>query len=357
MAMLNDPRPVRSGDELDLNRLNAYLREQAPDLGELLDIRQFPGGYSNLTYWLKTTNGEFVLRRPPAGAAIKGGHDVGREYRVVSLVREHYANVPQPVVYCEATNVIGAPFYVMKRVPGIILRASMATTLHLPPDRMHQLSEALVDNLVIIHSIPIETTGLRQLGKPEGYVQRQVEGWINRYQTAATDLIPSLDYVGDWLLHNQPTSQPPTLLHNDYKYDNVVLALDKLTGEPSSLITGVLDWEMATVGDPLMDLGAALAYWSEAGDSPAYRNFNLTWLPGNLTRQEAANRYAERSGRSLTNIVFYYVFGLYKNAVIVQQLYSRWKQGYSQDTRLGSLFSMIHELMDQAVASIRCGHL
>jgi aminoglycoside phosphotransferase (APT) family kinase protein len=162
--------------------------------------------------------------------------------------------------------------------------------------------------------------------------------------------------VGEWIQQNYPIEQAPAFLHNDYKYDNVLLVPDPTTGEPTPEITGVLDWEMATVGDPLMDLGATLAYWSEATDSPAYRNFNLTWLPGNLTRQEVVARYAERSGRDLSGILFYYVFGLYKNAVIAQQIYARWKQGHSQDARFGHLLPMIVELAQKAADSIGQGN-
>ena len=357
MIASDAPRPVRAGEELDLTRLNEYLDEQAPNMGLVLDVRQFSGGFSNLTYWLKTTTREYVLRRPPAGANIKGGHDMGREFRVLSLLKGQYDKIPEPIVYCESTAVLGVPFYVMERIPGVILRASMAPTLNLVPVLMRQLAETLIDNLVAIHSLDIQASGLVQLGKPEGYIQRQVEGWSKRYQAAETDKIPAMDHVGDWLQQNYPAEQVPAFLHNDYKYDNVLLAPDATTGEPTPVIKGVLDWEMATVGDPLMDLGATLAYWSEATDSPAYKNFNLTWLPGSLTRQEVVNRYAERSGRDLSNILFYYVFGLYKNAVIAQQIYARWKQGHSQDARFGHLLPMIIELANKAASSIEVGQL
>lgn len=351
MSNVNAPRPVRVGEEIDLVALNKYLMQNAPAMGNVLDVQQFPGGFSNLTYWLKTATGEYILRRPPVGANIKGGHDMGREFRVLSLLTGQYDKIPKPVVYCESVDVVGAPFYIMTRVPGLILRASMAPTLNLAPDRMRQLSESLIDNLVAIHALDIQATGLIQLGKPDGYVQRQVTGWYKRYQNAETDAIQSMNQVGEWLQQNHPAYQPPTFLHNDYKFDNVVLAPDE-TGAPTPTINGVLDWEMATVGDPLMDLGATLAYWSEVGDSPAYRNFNLTWLPGSLTREEVISRYTERSGRNLADILFYYVFGLYKNAVIAQQIYARWKQGHSQDARFGQLLPMIIELGNKAAGAI-----
>ncbi|WP_332368184.1 phosphotransferase family protein [Spirosoma telluris] len=282
---------------------------------------------------------------------------MGREFRVLSLLKGHYDKIPEPVVYCESTDILGAPFYIMKRVTGVILRASMAPTLNLAPEQMRQLSEVLVDNLVDIHSLPIEAAGLIQLGKPDGYVQRQVEGWNQRYRTAETDTIEAMNSVGYWLQQNYPIEQPPAFLHNDYKFDNVLFASNEATGEPLPVIKGVLDWEMATVGDPLMDLGATLAYWSEADDSPAYKNFNLTWLPGNLTRREVVARYAEKSGRDLSQILFYYVFGLYKNAVIAQQIYARWKQGHSKDARFGHLLPMIIELATKAAGNIERGEV
>lgn len=353
--MTDEPRPVRPGEELDLSPLNAYLNQHAPGMGEVLEIRQFGGGFSNLTYALTAASGEYVLRRPPVGANIKGGHDMGREFRVLSLLRGHYAKIPNPVVYCNDDTVIGAPFYIMERVPGLILRAPMATTLNIAPDRMRQLSEVLIDNLVAIHALDIQATGLVQLGKPDGYVQRQVEGWIKRYRNAETDLIPAMNAVAEWLPQHYPPDQRPAFIHNDYKFDNVILAPDPETGDPLPDIRGVLDWEMATVGDPLMDLGGSLAYWSEATDTPAHRTFNLTWLPGNLTRQEVVARYAEKSGRDVSNILFYYVFGLYKNAVIAQQIYARWKQGHSRDERFGRMLPMIVEVANKAQQAIKSG--
>jgi aminoglycoside phosphotransferase (APT) family kinase protein len=357
MVIPDVPRAVRSGEELDLTRLNAFLLDRMPAFGAIREVRQFAGGFSNLTYLLKTEQQEYVLRRPPFGANIKGGHDMGREFRVLSLLKGHFDKIPEPVIYCETDDVLGAPFYIMTRIRGVILRASMAPSLQLTPERMRQLSEVLINNLVDIHSLDLEKSGLIQLGKPAGYVQRQVEGWVKRYQNAETDQIPAMDKTGHWLQANYPLEQPPAFLHNDYKFDNVVLAADETTGEPLPLINGVLDWEMATVGDPLMDLGATLAYWSEAGDSPAYKNFNLTWLPGNLNRQEVIRRYADRSGRDLSHILFYYVFGLYKNAVIAQQIYARWKQGHSQDARFGHLLPMIIELAGKAVEAVASGRV
>lgn len=339
--------PTRQGEELHLKKLNDFLKGNSPELGTILSVMQFPGGYSNLTYCISTKDSEYVLRRPPFGASIKSAHDMGREYKVLSILSANYKKIPKPIIYCESSDIIGSPFYIMERIKGVILRASTAPKLGLAPSLFKTLSENLIDNLVALHALDIHTTGLHQLGKPDGYVQRQVEGWTNRYYAAETDKLETMDAVAQWLKTNMPNSQSPAFLHNDYKYDNVVLNTDDLTE-----ILGVLDWEMATVGDPLMDLGGTLAYWSEANDDPILKGFNLTWLPGNLTRKEIIERYAEKSQRDTSAILFYYVFGLYKNSVIAQQIYARWKQGYSKDPRFGGLMAVIKSMGAKAAGSI-----
>jgi aminoglycoside phosphotransferase (APT) family kinase protein len=235
---------------------------------------------------------------------------------------------------------------------GVILRAANAPKMQLAPEVLRASSEALIDNLVTLHSLDIVATGLIQLGKPEGYVQRQVEGWIKRYYNSETDVIESLNSISEWLKNNLPPGQKASFIHNDYKYDNVILNADNLAD-----IIGVLDWEMATVGDPLMDLGGSLAYWSEAQDSDEIKYFNLTWLPGSLTRQQVITRYAEKSNRDVSNILFYYIFGLYKNAVIAQQIYARWKQGYSKDHRFGGLLPIIKGLGARAMNALESGRI
>ena len=341
---------VRKGEEINLHNLNSYLRKNIPEAGEVLEITQFAGGFSNLTYCLRTAEMEYVLRRPPFGANIKSAHDMGREFKVLSLLKTNYNKVPNPIIYCENTEEINAPFYIMERIHGVILRATNAPKLQLSPEVLRAASQALIDNLVTLHGLDIEGTGLIQSGKPEGYVQRQVEGWIKRYYNSETDKIENLDTIAAWLKANIPAEQKAAFIHNDYKYDNVVLNPDDLTD-----IVGVLDWEMATVGDPLMDLGGTLAYWSEAQDTDEIKFFNLTWLPGNLTRQEVITRYAEKSGRDVSNILFYYLFGLYKNAVIAQQIYARWKQGHTSDPRFGVLLPIIKGLGAKAVNSLNRG--
>ncbi len=342
---------VRQGEELNLAQLNVWLKNNS-SIAEVVEVSQFPGGFSNLTYCLRTADKEYVLRRPPFGANIKSAHDMGREFKVLSLLKGHYNNIPQPIAFCEDETVMGAPFYIMERLKGVILRAANAPKLGLAPELLRQTSEALIDNLVELHALDINSTGLVQLGKPDGYVQRQVEGWTKRYYAAETDKIESIDAIAEWMPKNMPVSQGATFLHNDYKYDNVVLNENKL-----SEIIGVLDWEMSTVGDPLMDLGASLAYWSEPQDSNEIKFFNLTWLPGNLNRVEAAERYALKSGRDISNLLFYYIFGLFKNAVIVQQIYARWKAGHTKDERFGKLLPVVKALGEQGRRYIEWGKL
>jgi aminoglycoside phosphotransferase (APT) family kinase protein len=348
---IDQPRDTRKGEVIDLAKLNEYL-SGFPAIGKASAQRQFPGGYSNLTYLLETDRGEVILRRPPFGAAIKSAHDMGREFKVLSLLRPQYSKVPAPLLYCEDPDVIGAPFYLMERLKGIIFRPAMVKEASLSATEMRSLSESLVDNLVCLHKLDIHATGLAQLGKPEGYISRQVEGWTKRYQASQTDSIPDMEALASWLKTKQPPDGKPTFLHNDYKYDNVVFRDGKL-----SEIVGVLDWEMSTVGDPWMDVGASLAYWCEVGDGPLARVFNISWLPGNLSRKEVVERYSEKSGRSVTSPVFYYAFGLFKNAVIAQQIYARWKQGHSSDPRFGELIHVIKDLGRRGLESVEKGTL
>ncbi|MEZ0486032.1 phosphotransferase family protein [Fibrella aquatica] len=341
-------QPVRAGEELNVPALETNL-----GLGAITDVSQFPGGYSNLTYLVTIGERNYVLRRPPVGAkAIKGGHDMGREFRVLSLLREAgYVAIPTPVAYCDDESVLGCPFYVMDRVPGVILRAQSAPKMGLSAETMRSLSTALVDTMVDLHALPVQPN-LIKLGKPDGYVQRQVEGWHKRYLAAQTDNVTAMTELARYLTDNLPPQNPDvTLLHNDFKYDNVVLSDDL------SQIRAVLDWEMCTVGDPLMDVGTSLSYWAEAGDDPFRKSFNLTWLPGNLTRREVADQYAEQSGRDLSNILYYYVFGLFKNAVVIQQIYGRYKQGLTKDERFAGLLAGVQALSTVGVNAVETGRL
>ena len=336
--LLDQPQVTRTGEELDAGKLDAYLQQVLPELRGQLEIQQFPKGYSNLTYLLRIGGRELVLRRPPFGAKIKTAHDMGREYRILSHLIAVYPKVPRPLAYCEDESVLGAPFYLMERVSGIILRAKPPEGLDLTPALMGRISENFADNLAEIHSVDYVAAGLGELGKPEGYVTRQVEGWIKRYQNARTDDIPEMERIARWLVEHKPAESKCSLIHNDYKYDN--LALDPFD---VAQIKAVLDWEMATIGDPLMDLGSTLGYWVDADDPEDWQkqSFGLTIRAGNLNREQLLERYVAKSGRLVGNPVFYYAYGLFKIAVIVQQIYARFKQGLTQDARFAGLIHLV----------------
>jgi aminoglycoside phosphotransferase (APT) family kinase protein len=355
MKSLDSTRPVRPGEEIDAAALALWLEERLPGTTGPVEIEQFPGGHSNLTYLLRFQDRELVLRRPPVGSKVKTAHDMGREFRVLSRLYAVYPKAPRALLHCDDPSVIGAPFYVMERVRGIVLRHQRPPEgVDLPPERMRALSEAAVDGLADLHAVDFRAAGLGDLGRPEGYVTRQVEGWTARWQGSKTDDVPDLDRAAEWLLTHQPPETGAAtlihaLLHNDYKYDNLVLHPE----EPSRIVA-VLDWEMATVGDPLMDLGTSLGYWMDPDDAPELRLLPAgpTTLPGNLSRAQVVERYAARSGRDVSNVLFYYVYGILKIAVIAQQIYYRYKQGLTKDERFASMIGAVRILARTAARAI-----
>lgn len=345
---------VRKGEELDLDALGPYLAEQLGISVADLEVRQFPGGHSNLTYLLKMGGKEYVMRRPPFGSKVKKAHDMGREHKVLSALSAVRDWAPKPVVFCEDPEILGADFYLMERIEGVILRRSIPEGVDVDEAVARRLCETLLDTLVDLHSLDVKGVGLGDLGRPEGYVERQVSGWAKRYEASKTDDIPQMPEVAGWLADNMPTSPPACIIHNDYKFDNVVY--DSTAFER---IVGVLDWEMATVGDPLMDLGTTLCYWVEDGDAEGLKNlaFSPTMRPGFYTRRQLAERYAEKTGRDLSHINFYFTFGLFKTAVVLQQIYFRWKQGLTKDPRFGGLIFGVKLLAEAAEGAIAKGGL
>jgi aminoglycoside phosphotransferase (APT) family kinase protein len=343
---------VRAGEELPVDRLAEYLSRHLSDAGGSVVVEQFPHGYSNLTYLVRMGERELVLRRPPFGNEVATAHDMGREYRILSRLQGIYAAAPRPELYCDDASVIGAPFYVMERRRGLILRKTLPDGMTVSPELARHMACALIDNLAALHGIDFARAGLADLGKPEGYVQRQVGGWSKRYAEARTSDVPSLERVAEWLPRNAPAEAGAALIHNDYKYDNVMLDAD----DPTKIVA-VLDWEMATIGDPLMDLGTSLAYWVEARDPAALRHaaFGPTALPGSLTRREVVERYAAQTGRLVEEPLFYYVFGLFKLAVIVQQIYARYVRGKTSDARFARLDQLVALLGDQANRALEAG--
>lgn len=344
--------PVRAGEELPAERLAAFLAEalRLPAAeAEPLAIRQFPSGFSNLTYMVRLGERELVLRRPPVGSRVKTAHDMGREYRVLTRLHPVYPLVPRPLAACDDPSVLGVPFYVMERVPGVILRARLPEGLDLDPPAAGRLSAALIENLARLHGLDLEASGLAELGRARGYVERQVKGWAERYRAARTDELPELERAFERLAERIPAESGAALVHNDYKHDNLVL-------DPADLshIRAVLDWEMATVGDPLLDLGTTLGYWVEAGDPEELRRFRFgpTDVPGSPSRSEMAATYARASDRDLSDLPYYYSFGLAKIAVIAQQIYYRFRQGLTRDPRFGALPPAIRALGRQSLAAI-----
>jgi aminoglycoside phosphotransferase (APT) family kinase protein len=343
---------VREGEELDLGALEAYLREHLPGAAGPIEIEQFPRGFSNLTYLLRLGERELVLRRPPFGAKIKSAHDMGREFTILSGLIRTYPKVPRPLLYCDDESVIGAPFYVMERVRGIILRNRPPEGLALAPERMRGICRALIETLVELHAVDYRAAGLEGLARPEGYVARQVTGWTGRYRRAETDEVEGMDRAAEWLAANLPPERGAVLIHNDFRYDNVVLD----PADPT-LVVAVLDWEMATIGDPWMDVGTTLGYWAEPGDPAPLLQFGLTALPGNLDRRQWVESYAERSGRELPDPLFYYVYGLFKIGVIVQQIYARYRQGHTRDPRFAQLIHVVRACGDMATRALERGRI
>ncbi len=345
---------VRSGEELNEPLLRRYLAKHAANFhaDAPLTVRQFPGGHSNLTYLVSQGSTQFVLRRPPIGSKVKTAHDMGREFRVLSHLAPHYAKAPTPLLYCEDLAVLGSPFYLMQQVEGTILRKEFPGDIEHSPALCRSMCLSMMEALSEFHQLDYREMGLADLGRPDGYALRQVQGWTKRYQAAQTDDIPAVEALAKWLLENVPPQKQSALLHNDFKFDNLVLAPEDLTQ-----VVGILDWEMATLGDPLMDLGTALSYWVQADDSEALHQFRFgpTHLPGMLTRTELAQHYAESTQSSLDHIVFYYAFGLFKSVGVVQQIYYRYDKGLTQDPRFQHFLQAVNILSEQAVAVIGRG--
>lgn len=334
-----DTAPIRQGEQLNWQALENYLREHLPQqlAGEpfapeaVLSVEQFPGGHSNLTYCVQFGAHEFVMRRPPFGPVAPTAHDMPREFRLLSAIHPVFPLAPRPYLLCEDLNVIGAPFYLMERRRGLIVRHSIPPEIGDNLALRRQVSEGLVDTLAALHTVDIEKHGLDKLGKPVGFVKRQVEGWARRWERSKTTDLPEMTALAEWLRAHLPAEPARhTLVHNDFKLDNVMLD----PREPARIIA-VLDWEMCTVGDPLVDLGLLLCYWPQPGDPPVLTGSlsPVTMQPGWYLRDEIVARYAEKTGCALAGIDYYYILALFKLAVVLQQIYYRYHVGQTQDER------------------------
>jgi aminoglycoside phosphotransferase (APT) family kinase protein len=344
---------VRAGEELDLTQLSSYLAKELGGGGQIA-VEQFPAGHSNLTYRVIWNGREMVLRRPPFGSKVKSAHDMGREFRVLSRLHHAYAAAPETVLYCDDPEIIGAPFYLMEPIHGVILRRQLPAGVNLNRRIARRLSENFLDKLVELHALDYSAVGLADLGKPQGYLERQVKGWIERYHNSSTHDLPEVERICAWLFDSIPESGDAALIHNDYKYDNIVLDPSEITK-----IIGVLDWEMCTVGDPLSDLGTALAYWTDPKDPAQLQEVAAapTTIPGTLTRAELAERYARLTGRNVGNMVFYLTFARFKVGVIIQQIYYRYAHGLTHDERFAHLPNRISVLMKTSLQCMESGVL
>jgi aminoglycoside phosphotransferase (APT) family kinase protein len=345
---LDHPAAIRPGEELDMSRLEPYLRLHFPDDVGRLEVRQFRSGHSNLTYSLYLGDREIVLRRPPFGSKVRSAHDMSREFRVLSKLHPVFSPAPAVLLYCADESVIGAPFYLIEPVHGIILRSQLPPGFDFPPEKARALSESFVENLIRLHRVDYAAAGLSDLGKPEGYLERQVRGWVERYYGSKTHDYPEVEKISSWMQQQIPPTGTVSLIHNDYKYDNVVLDPRDITR-----ILGVLDWEMSTIGDSLSDLGTALAYWIDSSDPEEIQKnrWGPTNEPGSFTRAEIVHYYAQKTGCDPSQIVFYLAFARFKLAVIVQQIYYRYQQGLTQDERFASMPGKIRMLLR---ASLHC---
>ena len=349
---MNPPEliPVRDDEVFDYDRLAAYLRGKLPGSERPIEVVQFAGGHANLTYLLRFGEQEYVLRRPPLGPVAATAHDMGREYRVLSVLYRAYPLAPRAFLYCEDAGVIGAPFFIMERRRGTVVRRMIPAEFGGGTDPVinRRISEVLVDALADLHSVDYRAIGLGQLGKPEGFMERQITGWTARYERAKTSDLPLVAELSRWLLDHLPPSPAPALVHNDWRLDNIML-----DAEDPGRVEAVFDWDMCTVGNPFADLGTLLSSWTEEGEGLG--GAMPSNVPGFMSRREAAARYGQRRGIDVDTVPYYYIFGLFKIAVVVQQIYHRYHIGQTKDARFQP-FGQLAELLFQ-MAQARTGNL
>lgn len=348
MQKLKDTIPVRKGEELNLTMLEAFLREHISDLPSgTLEVEQFGAGHSNLTYLLKIADWEAVLRRPPLGPVAPKAHDMERECTILSAVNPVFPIAPNPYLFSEDTSIVGSRFFIMERRRGIVLDSEFPKGMIVTPDMCRHISEKMVETLVQLHQIDYTKTALAKMSKPEGFMERQVHGWIARYEKAKTDEISGVDELAKWMTSHIPASGTPALIHYDYKLNNAMFS-DDLTE-----IVGLFDWEMTTVGDPLADLGAAMSYWTQADDPDLLKRGlgkpPVTIHDGFFTRQQFIEHYGKLSGRDVSQMNFYLTFAYFKLAVICQQIYYRYKKGQTNDPRFQHFNQYVKSLIEHSL--------
>jgi aminoglycoside phosphotransferase (APT) family kinase protein len=340
---MRDVTAVREEDRFDVSAMHAWLRQHIDEADEP-EVLQFRSGASNLTYLLKYPGRELVLRRPPVGTKAVSAHDMKREYLIQSRLQPVYSLVPAMIALCEDHTIMGSDFYVMERVVGEIFRRDISDEI--TPQNIEVMADSLISGLVDLHKV--DASILSELNKGHGYVRRQVEGWSKRYRNALTDDVPNGEKVIAWLDANQPEDIDSCIIHGDWRIDNVVFDLEH------ARIAGVLDWELATVGDPLMDLGSALAYWVDRDDDPAFASLRRqpSHLPGMPTREEFVARYLQLSGRRCDDFTFYEVFGLFRLAVIIQQIWARYRAGQTTNPAFAGFDDAVNTLINRAEGKI-----
>jgi aminoglycoside phosphotransferase (APT) family kinase protein len=334
---------VREDEGFDLEALKRYMRGRIEDLPEgELEVRQFPSGASNLTYLLKVADWEGVLRRPPLGPVPPKAHDMNRESKILSHIHPAFPLAPEPYFLCEDESIIGAPFYIMERRRGVILDEAFPEGYEPTPELCLGISETVVETLVELHAVDWREASLKDLGRPEGFLERQVKSWIERYDRAKSEEVEEVGPLTDWISNNVPESPVPTIIHNDYKLNNLVLNSEDLTE-----VRAVLDWEMATIGNPIFELGVSMSYWLEPDDPEDLKKVmpTVTSMPGFLTRDEFMELYAEKSGRDLSNKRFYLTLGYFRLAAALQQIYARWYRGQTKDERFARFGDGVKDLL------------
>ena len=349
MSNMDRAGAVRQGESLDHEAVSAWLVRQGIEVQGQPEVTQYSGGASNWTYRLHYANADLVLRRPPQGTKAKSAHDMQREYRVQQALATHYPVVPKMVALCQDQSVLGCDFYVMQRIEGLILRQNLPKGLVLSEIQTQQLCKQMWDQLIALHQVPYQQTDLANLDKGEGYCQRQVDGWDQRFVRAKTLNVPSFRYVRQWLKKHVPQDTLRCLIHNDWRFDNLILDPQ----HPTQII-GVLDWEMATIGDPWMDLGSALAYWVEEQDSALFKAIRRqpSHLKGMFSRQQVVDYYIQKTGLVPQNWTFYEVFGIFRLAVIAQQIYYRYYHRQTRNPAFKDFWIVVHALHMRALKCI-----